>query len=44
MAAIPAGRGASPDEVAALCAFLASPEAGYITGTGVVIDGGYLAQ
>jgi NAD(P)-dependent dehydrogenase (short-subunit alcohol dehydrogenase family) len=40
MAAIPAGRGASPDEVAALCAFLASPEAGYITGTGVVIDGG----
>jgi NAD(P)-dependent dehydrogenase (short-subunit alcohol dehydrogenase family) len=44
VAAIPAGRGASPEEVAALCAFLASPEADYITGTGVVIDGGYLAR
>jgi NAD(P)-dependent dehydrogenase (short-subunit alcohol dehydrogenase family) len=44
VAAIPAGRGASPDEVAALCAFLASPEADYITATGVVIDGGYLAR
>ena len=44
VAAIPAGRGASPEEVAALCAYLASPEADYITATGVVIDGGYLAR
>ena len=44
ISAIPAGRGASPEEVAALCAFLASPEADYITATGVVIDGGYLAR
>lgn len=44
VAAIPAGRGASAEEVAALCAYLASPEADYITATGVVIDGGYLAR
>ena len=44
VAAIPAGRGASPEEVAGLCAYLASPEADYITATGVVIDGGYLAR
>jgi NAD(P)-dependent dehydrogenase (short-subunit alcohol dehydrogenase family) len=42
-AQIPAQRGASPDEVAALAAFLASDEAAYITATGVLIDGGYLA-
>lgn len=40
---IPAGRGASPEEVAALAAFLISDEADYITATGVIIDGGYLA-
>lgn len=40
---IPARRGASPEEVAALAAFLASDEADYITATGVIIDGGYLA-
>lgn len=39
---IPAQRGASPDEVAGLAAYLASDEADYITGTGVIIDGGYL--
>jgi NAD(P)-dependent dehydrogenase (short-subunit alcohol dehydrogenase family) len=44
VAAIPAGRGATPEEVAALCAYLASPEADYVTATGVVIDGGYLAR
>lgn len=44
IAGIPAGRGADPEEVAALCAFLASDEAPYITGTGIVIDGGYLAS
>ncbi len=41
-ASIPAQRGAQPEEVAALAAFLASDEADYITGTGVIIDGGYL--
>lgn len=40
---IPAGRGAQPEEVASLAAFLASDESDYLTATGIVIDGGYLA-
>lgn len=41
-ASIPAQRGAEPEEVAALAAFLASDEAAYITATGIIVDGGYL--
>lgn len=37
---IPAGRFGNPEEVAALVAFLASPEAGYITGECISINGG----
>src|SRR5436190_9024306 len=37
---LPAGRMATPEEVAALVAFLASEEAGYITGEVIGIDGG----
>ena len=36
---IPWGRAGTPQEVAALVVFLLSPEAAYITGATVVIDG-----
>ena len=37
---IPVGRFGKPEEVAALAAFLASDEAGYITGEVININGG----
>ncbi|MDF7815885.1 SDR family oxidoreductase [Hymenobacter sp. YC55] len=39
----PLGRGGSPNEVAQGILFLASPEASYITGAELVIDGGFTA-
>ena len=36
----PAGRVGTPDDVAALCAWLLSDEAGFVTGASYVIDGG----
>lgn len=42
-AGIPMKRHADPEEVAALFAFLASDEAGYITGQAIPIDGGETA-
>jgi NAD(P)-dependent dehydrogenase (short-subunit alcohol dehydrogenase family) len=38
---LPAGRMATPQEIAALVAFLASREAAYITGEAIAIDGGF---
>jgi acetoacetyl-CoA reductase len=38
---LPAGRMATPQEVAALVIFLASREAAYITGEAIAIDGGF---
>ena len=39
-ATIPARRFGSPEEFGALCAFLASAHAGYVTGQNILIDGG----
>lgn len=40
LAAVPLGRVGLPEEVAAAVAFLASPDAGYIAGTMLRVDGG----
>jgi glucose 1-dehydrogenase len=44
MGEIPLGRWAKPEEVASLAVYLASDEAGYVTGSTYFIDGGMLRQ
>jgi NAD(P)-dependent dehydrogenase (short-subunit alcohol dehydrogenase family) len=41
---VPMGRTAQPDEIAAAVHFLASPDASFITGVALPVDGGYLAR
>jgi NAD(P)-dependent dehydrogenase (short-subunit alcohol dehydrogenase family) len=41
---IPLGRWGQPEEIGKLAVYLCSEDAGYITGTDVVIDGGWIAQ
>ncbi|MBN9015827.1 MAG: SDR family oxidoreductase [Rhizobiales bacterium] len=44
IAQTPMGRMGSPREVAQACLFLASDESSFVTGSELVVDGGYLAQ
>jgi NAD(P)-dependent dehydrogenase (short-subunit alcohol dehydrogenase family) len=41
--ATPLGRTADPTEIAEVIVFLASPQASYVTGAKVMVDGGYTA-
>lgn len=44
LAKIPAGRFGEPEEIAQLAVYLCSEHAGFITGTDIVIDGGWTVQ
>ena len=41
---IPTGRFASPQEIAAVIAFIASPAAAYVNGALIPVDGGMLCM
>jgi NAD(P)-dependent dehydrogenase (short-subunit alcohol dehydrogenase family) len=44
LAGIPLGKWGRPEDIGSLAAYLCSEEAGFITGTDIVIDGGWLAK
>ena len=41
---VPLARQGQPEEIASVAAFLASDDASYITGAGIVVDGGYTTR
>ncbi len=43
IAASPAGRMAPPEEIAIAASYLLGPDAGFVTGTDLLIDGGVIA-
>jgi NAD(P)-dependent dehydrogenase (short-subunit alcohol dehydrogenase family) len=44
LARVPKGRLGRPEEIASLAVFLASEESDYISGTSIVVDGGWLTS
>ena len=44
LASIPVGKWGEPEDIGALARYLCSPAAGFITGTDIVIDGGWLRK
>jgi NAD(P)-dependent dehydrogenase (short-subunit alcohol dehydrogenase family) len=44
LAKLPVGRWGDPGEIGSLAVYLCSPEAGFITGTDILIDGGWTAM
>jgi 2-deoxy-D-gluconate 3-dehydrogenase len=44
LARTPAGRWGTPEDHAGIAVFLASPAAGFITGTAIPVDGGFSIQ
>jgi NAD(P)-dependent dehydrogenase (short-subunit alcohol dehydrogenase family) len=44
LAGIPVGKWGDPADIGSLARFLCSPAASFITGTDIVIDGGWLAK
>lgn len=41
---LPAGRWGQPEEIGKLALYICSPDAGFLTGTDLIIDGGWCAQ
>jgi NAD(P)-dependent dehydrogenase (short-subunit alcohol dehydrogenase family) len=41
---LPAGRWGQPEEIGKLALYVCSPDAGFLTGTDIIIDGGWCAQ